>query len=35
VAALGVRVELARRHIFDHTLAQRTDGVIPDFILID
>jgi hypothetical protein len=27
VAALRVRVELARSHIFDHTLTQRTDGV--------
>src|SRR3954464_8799343 len=27
VAALRVRVELARRHIFDHTLTQRTDSV--------
>jgi peptide/nickel transport system substrate-binding protein len=27
VATLRVRVELARSHIFDHTLAQRTDSV--------
>jgi hypothetical protein len=27
VAALRVRVELARSHVFDHTLTQRTDGV--------
>jgi hypothetical protein len=27
VAALRVRVELARSHIFDHTLTQRTDDV--------
>ena len=27
VAALRVRVELARNHIFEHTLTQRTDGV--------
>jgi hypothetical protein len=27
VAALGVRIELARSHVFDHTLTQRTDGV--------
>src|SRR4029077_3669363 len=27
VAALRVRVELARSHIFDHTLTQRTDRV--------
>src|ERR1700756_6063614 len=27
VTALSVRVELARSHIFDHTLPQRTDGV--------
>ena len=27
IAALGVRVELARSHIFDHTLTQRADSV--------
>jgi len=27
VAALRVRIELARSHVFDHTLTQRTDGV--------
>jgi hypothetical protein len=27
VAALRVRVELARSHVFDHTLTQRTDSV--------
>ena len=27
VATLRVRVELARSHVFDHTLTQRTDGV--------
>ena len=27
VAALGVRVELARSHVFDHSLTQRTDSV--------
>ena len=27
VAALGVRAELARGHVFDHALAQRADGV--------
>jgi len=27
VAALGVRIELARSHVFDHTLTQRTDIV--------
>jgi hypothetical protein len=27
VAALRVRVELARSHIFDHTLTQRTDDI--------
>src|SRR5215468_4143222 len=27
VATLRVRVELARSHIFDHTLTQRTDSV--------
>src|SRR5208337_319164 len=27
VAALRVRVELARRHVFDHSLTQRTDSV--------
>ena len=27
VAALRVRVEFARSHIFDHTLTQRTDSV--------
>src|SRR5215469_12444129 len=26
VATLGMRVELARSHIFDHTLTQRTDS---------
>jgi hypothetical protein len=25
-AALGVRIALARSHVFDHTLTQRTDG---------
>src|SRR6516164_8327266 len=27
VAALRVRIELARSHVFDHSLTQRTDGV--------
>jgi hypothetical protein len=27
VAALRVRVELARSHVFDHTLTQQTDSV--------
>src|SRR6476660_7860692 len=27
VATLRVRIELARSHVFDHTLTQRTDGV--------
>ena len=27
VTALRVRVELARSHVFDHTLTQRTDSV--------
>ena len=27
VAALRVRVELARSHVFDHTLTKRTDSV--------
>ena len=27
VASLRVRVELARAHVLDHALAQRTDGI--------